>query len=102
MTTTVAKTVTTISAIVIPFLAMAFFVEDRYLNAADFESYQEQTAKQFTLVQQQFAEQRHLQIEDKVFELEYKVNSNTASELDRLLLERYKRELDTLNSRPTR
>ena len=68
------------------------FIEDRYVHAADFEQYadsQQKALKDF----------RIQSLEDKVFELDFKIQSGTATNLDRALKERYTNQLDRLNGR---
>lgn len=57
----------------------AYAVDERYMKKGDF--------------QQQFQQQQVMNLEDKVFELEYKKQSDTATPLDRTMLERYKSRL---------
>jgi len=65
------------------------FIEDRYVHASDFKEYAEQQ-------QQSIKEFRIQDLEDKIFELEFKQQSGTATALDNALKERYRQQLNRL------
>ena len=67
------------------------FVDDRFVHAADFAVQMEQQQKVLK-------DYRVQQLEDKIFELEFKEQSGVDTPLDRALKERYKQQLNRLNS----
>lgn len=66
------------------------FIEDRYVLAADF-------TKQIQSQHKILKDFRIQQLEDKIFELEFKEQSGMDTPLDRALKERYKQQLDRAN-----
>lgn len=75
-------------------LGVAFYLDGRYAHATDIQKIQQ-------LSDQNFQELRRRTLSDKLFEIDFKVQSNQASALDKALREKYLRELDELNSAPS-
>lgn len=75
-------------------------IDDRYAHADEFSQRLTNVEKSQQTVQIQIQsavnQMREKQLEDYVFTYEFKVQTRQASPLDRALLERYKRELQTL------
>lgn len=68
------------------------FIDERFVHAADFAAQvekQEQVLRDF----------RAQQLEDKVFELDFKIQSGVDTPLDRALKERYLQQLQRLDRR---
>ena len=65
------------------------FVDDSFVHAADF-------AAQIKKQEKSFKEYRAQQLDDKIFELEFKAQSGLDTPLDRALKERYKEQLRRL------
>lgn len=68
------------------------FVDDRYVQAADF-------AIQIQQQQKILEDYRVQNLQDKIFELEFKEQSGVDTPLDRALKERYLQQLQTLHGR---
>jgi len=81
------------------FVAM-WAVEDRYVSAADFSQYQQRqeafSIQQHTAQENRYRDFRKQQIDDQLFELEFKVNQGTATPLDKAKIERLRRQLQDL------
>ena len=91
--------VSTISALAV-IITTAFAIDGRYVHADDFNKEQ---LNQTTQLKQLRVEQRLMidglrkkQIEDNLFALEFKEQK---TQLDKALIERYKRELDSIDKR---
>lgn len=69
------------------------FIDERYVHAADFSAQiQHQQNQNEKLIQSI----RRQQLEDQIFELDFKEQTGTAQPLDRALKERYLRQLDQI------
>jgi hypothetical protein len=85
---------------VVMVISTAFTVDSRYVHAEDFK----QQSMQHTIQMKQYRVEQRLmiddlrkkQLEDKLFELEFK---DKKTQLDIALIERYKRELDSVEKR---
>ena len=66
------------------------FIDDRYVQAADFAIQVQEQQKLIT-------DFRVQQLENDIFQLEFKEQSGNSSALDRALKQRYKQQLDRLN-----
>lgn len=65
------------------------FVDDRFVHAADF-------AAQVERQEEAFKDYRAQQLRDKIFELDFKIQSGEAKPIDRALKERYIQQLRDL------
>jgi hypothetical protein len=75
-------------------------VDDRYAHATDVsKQFQQEDQKQIEIQKQVRSvgiEMRRKQLDDYIFTYEYKVQTKQATPLDKALLDRYKREMQTL------
>lgn len=71
-------------------------VEGHYVRAADFSQYQKRQ-EQFQLQQKEALKSfQRQQLDNQLFDLEFKVQNGTATPLDRAKIERLKRQLQEL------
>lgn len=82
-------------------LVAMWAVEDRYVSAADFSQYQ-QRQEAFSIQQQssqdrRYKEFRRQQIDDQLFELQFKLDNGTATPLDKAKIKRLQRQLNDLH-----
>lgn len=87
----VVMAIAVLASILTIFTGIAF-VEDRYVHAADFSAYAENQQKALK-------DFRVQNLEDKIFELDFKEQSGQATALDRALKERFKNQLDSIHGR---
>lgn len=69
------------------------FVDDRYVHAADFSVQIQQQQKENTEL---LHDMRRQQLQDKLFELDFKEQTGEAKPIDRALKERYIRQLNQI------
>ncbi len=100
MSTQMMKTVTNnpIKSAVATIISIAsivtFFwaVDSHYVSAADFSQYQRSQEKFQHQQQQGFKDYQRRELDNKIFELQFKVNEGSASNLEKAQLDRYKRQ----------
>lgn len=100
-TSTVFKSSLAIIGTFLGVIAAMWAVEDRYVSAADFSSYQ-QRQEAFSIQQQSAQDRRYKdfrrqQIDDQLFELQFKLDNGTATPLDKAKIKRLQRQLNDLH-----
>jgi hypothetical protein len=94
------KTLLSVASAITVIIGTAFTIDGRYVRAADFAD--ARAVQNAQLKQMQFENRlmiddlRKKQLEDKLFELEFKDHK---TQLDAALIERYKRELTSIDIR---
>jgi len=87
------KSALSIMASIAAVVVFIWSIEGRYVSAADFSQYQKRQ-EQFQHQQQETINSfQRRQIDNELFELEFKVNNGEATPLDRAKIQRLKRQL---------